>query len=361
MAQTVNAALARKLSAGREGFKNRPRSILRVLRLGFARAAADRLNLPLAVIGAKQSNQPATDLVEDVGDDWLLLFFRGPDGVAAACLDPNTVSAIVQTQTIGQLTATPPEARAFTNTDAAMVAPLVEEALVKAAELAEMAEEEVDLTGYEYMTRAGDLRSLCLTLVEEVYCGFELTIDLAGGVRQGHIAILLPQRPCDVEEDAGAQPDAGARLEQSSGVVRAELNAVLCRMNVPLSDLSALGIGDVLPLERARLDRTEVLAIDRTRAAVGRLGQSGGLRAVRINEHAALPALSDIEAQDFIASRAGTPNRDADAVDVTPYPNVAEIPDALDTDLSFADSDQMVAEISQLAGLTGPDDGADPM
>ena len=233
------------------------------------------------------------------------------------------MSAIVQTQTIGQLTsATPPEARAFTNTDAAMVAPLVEEALVKAAELAEMAEEEVDLSGYEYMARAGDLRSLCLTLVEEVYCGFELTIDLVGGVRQGHIAILLPQRPCDVEEDAGAQPDAGARLEQSSGVVRAELNAVLCRMNVPLSDLSALGIGDVLPLERARLDRTEVLAIDRTRAAVGRLGQSGGLRAVRINEHAALPALSDIEAQDFIASRAGTPNRDADAVDVTPYPNV---------------------------------------
>lgn len=363
MSEAGNTALLRKLSAGREDLKNRPRSVLRALRLGFARAAADRLNLPLAVIGAKQSLQSVNDLVDAVGDDWLLLFLTGPDGVAAACLDPNAVSAILQTQTIGQVTETAPEARAFTNTDAAMTAPLLEAALAKAAELAENASDEVGLIGYEYMSRAQDLRSVCLTLVEDMYCGFELTVDLAGGIRQGHIFVLLPRQSSQVEDCLIPEADEGPSLEQSSGVVRAELNAVLCRMSVPLSDLSGLSAGDILPLQHARLDRTEILAIDRSRTAVGRLGQCGGLRAVRVNEQAPLAALSDVETQEFIESRAASASQNApdmplgaQAVDVTDYRAGPDTLEAQEGDLSFENSEQMVAEISQLAGLSGPDD-----
>ncbi|NVO57215.1 FliM/FliN family flagellar motor switch protein [Rhodobacteraceae bacterium B1Z28] len=367
MGQTVSAALARKLSVGKDDLRDRPRSVLRALRLGFARAAGDRLNLPLAVIGVKQSNRSQDDLVQMIGEDWLLLLFNGTEGVAAACLDPGFVSAIVQTQTIGEVTADPSEARAFTDTDAAMVAPLIEEALIRAVALVEAAADQVCLSGYEFASRAADLRSMSLGLVDDTYRIFDLTVDLAGGLRQGQISILLPDLPVMSAPVEDAQVDTGPCLEQSSGVLRAELNAVLCKMTLPLAGLSGLEVGGLLPLASARLDRTEILTIDRTSAAVGRLGQCGGLRAIRLNEQAPLPALTEPGVPEFVENRSVRARQEpldpsalaADVLDVTPDGGSHHGLNPLDSDLSFANSDQMVAEITQLAGLTSPEDGPD--
>lgn len=149
--------------------------------------------------------------------------------------------------------------------------------------------------------------------------------------------------------------------------MRAELNAVLCRLSLPLSGLSSLNVGDQLPLDWARLDRTEILTIDRSRAAVGRLGQCGGLRAVRLNEHMPLPTLADPEAQRFVESPVREPDPAqtdplSDALDITIYDG-EELPgdmDESDPILTEAGSERMVAEISQLAGLKGLDDESGP-
>ena len=367
MAHSVSAALARKLSVGQDDLSDRPRSILRALRLGFARAAGDRLSLPLAVIGVRQSTRQQNEFVETLGENLLLLLFSGPEGIAAACLDPSCVSAIVQTQTIGEVTEARPNARAFTDTDAAMAAPLIEEALARAASLVEAAADQACLTGYEFRSRSADLGKLSLALVDDAYRVFELTVDLAGGLRQGQITVLLPDHPFLPDEGAASPTEAGPRLEQSAGVVRAELNAVLCRMVLPLSNLSGLKVGDLVPLTGSRVDRTEILSIDRTRVAVGRLGQCGGLRAVRVNEHASLPALADPELGKFVASETRAPQQDIqdasdlvpDTLNVTPYKVETPDPESLESDLDFANSDQIAAEISQLAGLTGPEDGSE--
>lgn len=356
MAQNVSAALARKLSASKEDLTDRPRSIPRALRLGFARAAGDALNLPLAVIGVKQDHHSQDDLAGTIEEDWLMLLFNGVGGVAAACLDPNTVSAIVQTQTIGEVTKDAPSSRAFTDTDAAMVAPLIEGALTHAALLVEAAADHSCLAGYEFTSRVADLRSLSLSLIEDAYYVFDLTVDLAGGLRQGQISVLLPNPPEQIEPVVDDQQDTGPSLEHSAGVVRAELNAVLCRMTLPLGGLAGLKVGGVLPLTGSRLDQTEILTIDRTRAGVGRLGQCGGLRAIRLNEHAAPSTLASAGVQEFIESR--TEESRQDISDVPPYDigKVTTELDAADSDLNFSDSDGMVAEISQLAGLPGPED-----
>ncbi len=362
MAHTAGAALARKLSLGQGDLGDRPRSILRALRLGFARAAGERLNLPLAVIGAKQADRAQARLAATLAEDWLLLKFTGPEGFAAACLDLNCVSAIVQTQTIGEVTLDAPAERGFTDTDAAMAAPLVEDALRRAVGLVDAADQP-GLTGYEYASRAEDLRGLTLSLVADSYRVFDLTVELGGGLRQGQITIVLPDPPAPDEAEIELDVDTGPRLEQSSGVVRAELNAVVCRMRLPLAHLSALEVGSLLPLAGARLDRTEVLTIERTRSSVGRLGQSGGMRAVRLNENVPLPALDALESAEFIESRPANVRGDmADTgVDILSDPldlvaNSTGV-DPLDDDLSLVEPDRMVAEISQLAGLDGPEDG----
>lgn len=360
MAQPLSTALARKISAGRDDPAECAHSIPRALRLGFARAAVDRLNLPLAVIGAKQSQRAPSDLTGVVGDDWLLLTFSSAEGLAAVCLDPASVSAIVQMQTIGEVMSGAISARSFTDTDAAMVAPLIEDALKRASLLVEAAVDQSSLSGHEFSFRAADLRSLSLALVDETHRIFELTVDLAGGLRQGQIAVLLPARLGELDTGEDNKVEAGPRLEQSSGVVRAELNAILCKVTLPLGGLSGLAVGEVVPLTGSRLDRTEILAIDRTRAGVGRLGQCGGMRAVRLNEQAPTPALT--EGQDFIESRAGARQPDiSDAPELMPDApgyDIEAVPTGLDEpqgDLGLVESDKLAAEISQLAGLTGPE------
>ncbi len=357
MTTPVNTALARKLSAGQDGASDSPRSMLRALRLGLARAAGDGMGLALSVIGAKQAVRAQDDMASRVPQGWLLLIFSSDQGgVAAICLEPGCVSAIVQQQTIGMVTADPPSDRAFTDTDAAMAAPLIEDMLRRALDLVEAPSDVASLAGFEFASRAEDRRALILAMVDDSYRVFDLTVELAGGARQGEVLVLLPDRPLSDGDQVDDATQPGLSLDQASGVMRAELNAVINRFSLPLSALSALAAGDVLPLHGARVDRVEVLAIDRARPAVGRLGQCGGMRAVRINEQVLVPT----DPQTFLASRTpSAPDADRSMIPedgVPTDPVLQDIP-MDDDDLMPASPDQMVAEISQLAGLPAPKGG----
>ncbi|WP_170384736.1 FliM/FliN family flagellar motor C-terminal domain-containing protein [Ruegeria atlantica] len=360
MTQSGSTALARKLSVGQEERDDRSRSALRALRLAFARAAGDKLQLPLTVIGAKQSVRATEALIDRIGDDWLILQFVNGNGVvAAACMDMGAASAIVQVQTIGEVLSDTPASRPYTHTDGAMIAPLVEDALMRAVELVDTPADQSSLSGYEYSFRLDDLRAMSLALVEDMYRVFELTVELGGGLRQGRISVFLPELP-NAEEDATTDESTGPVLEKASGVLRAELDTVICRMTLPLASLSDLGVGDILPLTGSRLDRTEVLTIDRRRAAIGRLGQCGGMRAVRLNEYAPLSALTQPGAEDFREARTTKPLQRG--LDMPLQTDIPQAPDSLESvassdaalNLNFADSNQIAAEISELAGLAYP-------
>ncbi|WP_170417867.1 FliM/FliN family flagellar motor C-terminal domain-containing protein [Ruegeria atlantica] len=366
MTQPVSTALARKLSVGQEEQGERPRSVLRALRLAFARTAGDRFQLALSVIGAKQSHRHQDALVDGIEADWMLLHLANADGMSAAiCMDMGAVSAIVQVQTIGEVMSDPPIAREYTDTDAAMVVPLVEGALTRAVGLVDTAADHSSLAGYEFQSRLTDLRSLSLAMVEDAYRVFDLTIELGGGLRQGQISVLLPDRAAEQEGDEGTEVAAGPILEQASGVVRAELNTVINRMSLPLATLSGLSVGDVLPLIGSRLDRAEILTIDRTRTAIGRLGQCGGMRAVRLNECGSATAPEQSDLPEFLEARSNATSPDIlespmptnPTHDVVPIGSLAL--NEVEGDLGLGNPDQMVAEISQLAGLTGLEDEAD--
>ncbi len=365
MTVQANPALARKLSAGQDSVAEPPRSILRALRLGLARAAGDGLGLGLSVIGAKHAKRAQPELAERLQDSWLLLLFLSEQaGATAVCLDPGCVSAIVQQQTIGMVTSDPPSERVFTETDAAMTAPLFEDMLDRARGLVDGPADLISLSGYEYASRSEDVQALLLAMTYDRYRVVELTVELAGGARQGEICILLPDPPQSEKEQAEQENTPGLRLQQASGVMRAELNAVLCRMSLPLTSLSELDVGDVLPLSVAKLDKVQITTIERGRMAIGRLGQCGGMRAVRINEHRASTALTYSEPQPFLPSQPRTDN--AGGQDITTasesgltegFSNLTSI--GVDDDageLLLTDSKQMISEISQLAGLPRSDE-----
>lgn len=359
MSKTVSAALARKLSAGQEGTGSKPRALLRALRLAIARAAVERFKLSASVIAAKQVSKCQEVVTSGLEDGQMFLLFATKEGrVASVVLDVGLVSAIIQMQTMGQVFADPPQPRALTDTDAAMVVPLVEDMLERARELVDDQSDAARLNGYEFASRAVDRRMLSLALVEDGYDGFEFTVELEGGVRQGTLRILLPEISVAEGQATHADLEPLKTLSQAAGVVPAELNAVICRMNLPLTTLSDLGIGDLLPLAGARLDRIDIAAIDRTKATTGRLGQCGGQRAVRINEFLQAPATTRPEALSFVEhTRRDAPVEIAD-VDLSRQDAVVQdrshAQSAVDEDFAQASTERLAFEISELAGLPAP-------
>ncbi len=364
MSKPVNAALARKLSAGQKGLSNTARGMLRALRLGLARSAVERIRLAVSVIGVRHSTRKQETVTQGLGEDWLLLLFSAADHrVAAMALDPGFVSAIIQKQTIGEVFQDPPQPRPFTDTDAAMVAPLVEGSAVRAVEMLEDPIDISRLSGMEFSSRAADLRAVALALVEESYDVFDLTVELEGGIRQGTMSVLLPEAPRPDSSTADAADETTARLSAATAVMRAELMAVIGRLHLPLVELSSLNTGDLLPLTGGRLDEIDILAIDRTRATKGRLGQCGGMRAIRVNERIQAPVVSkgdDVAFVEHDSSRRQNPSREmdlpSDAFDLgdDDLLQPSDMAAAIDHDMADIDTKRIASEISELAGLPAP-------
>lgn len=279
--EQTGSAVQRKLAVASNGSQTGERTALRALRLGFARAAAAVCDLPLAVIGATQRRAGPDDVADYIRKDWLLLLLDGPDcRVGALLFDPDSIAALIQHQTMGAVSGGPITDRPFTETDAAMVEPLVDAMLQKAGELVQVATDARCLSGYSFGARSEDARSLALTLEADQYRVFELSLDFTGGIVQGTACLILPEPPEPKVNKSNNKPGPG--MAKAVGAASADMNAVICRVRVTLAELSALSPGDVLPLTQGRFDKTELLAISGQRITTGQLGQAGGFRAVRL-------------------------------------------------------------------------------
>lgn len=306
--------LERKLAAASEAERGSGRSALRALRLSVARTAKDLFDLPLAVIGAKQARCEQEGIAGVLSDDRLLVLLDGAQGQSGAvCMDGACVSALIQQQTMGKVTGAQMAERGFTGTDAALVEPLIETLLSRAADLADLPEDQRCLGGFRFGARVEDVRSLQLALEADRFRVFDLTIDIAEGAMQGAICLLLPDLPLEPGKDGtrgapGVPP--GPKLDQAFGVMRAELTATICRLRISLTELAAMQPGDVLPLVRERLEETELVTINGQVVAAGRLGQINGLRALRLNETRVQPDLAELAAEAGFATRIVAPEPD---------------------------------------------------
>ncbi len=313
--------LQRKMAAGRDAAESIGRSAAAALRLAIARAADDLFDLALVVIGVSQARVTQDELAPHLPQDRLLVMLDGPEGqFGILTLDRMLLTALIQQQTMGQISGMVPDDRPFTSTDASLAAPLVDEMLTRAADLADKPIDIQCLSGFRFGARAEDARSAMLSIEAERFRLFELTLEFGSEGKQGVLTLVLPEpikaaTGQEVEADSTA-PKLGAAIEMA----RADLTAVICTMRVSLSDLSAMAPGDVLPLVKDHLDRTELVGITGQPVAVGRLGQIGGLRALRLNE------------TKLRMTRA--PDQSGFAADIGAQPSVANDPDVLEGELA---------------------------
>jgi flagellar motor switch protein FliM len=153
--------------------------------------------------------------------------------------------------------------------------------------------DEADLVwagGFRYASFLDDPRPLGLLLEDIAYRVLLTEVSVGGGARTGHILLVLPAVGRGVRPRAAlhAVPEAVAShafaadlAEQIEGAPCA-LDAVIHRLQCPLSSVIALQVGDVLPLGMASVDKIGFEGLDGQRVAEGRLGQNSGMRAVRL-------------------------------------------------------------------------------
>jgi flagellar motor switch protein FliM len=285
--------IRRKVTAARGEMAEGGPGADRGWRLALARAARDQLKAPLEVTMLAQARVGLAEVLEVPPDRALVAVLEGPDeGLGMLALSPEVLQAMVEVLTIGRVAPMAAAARKPTRTDAAMLAPMIDAALI---DLEAGLAEEADLTwagGWRYASFLEDPRPLGLMLEDIAYRLVTVEVDLSLGARRGRVVLALPAegRGCKPRSKAaGAISDTVAaerrfaeELAEQVSSAEVRLEAVLTRVSLPLSQVVGLSVGNQLVLNAAALDKISLEGLDGRKMAEGRLGQNRGLRAVRL-------------------------------------------------------------------------------
>lgn len=258
----------------------------RAWRLALARAARNGLGLDLEFRRMTIRRCSLAELLDLPPERALMALLDGPEaGLGLMVLSAPVLSAFIEIQTIGRVSAQPVAARKPTRTDAAMVAGAIDAAL---SELDTVLADEADRTwaaGFRYASFLEDARPLALLLEEDSYRVLVAEVALAGGAKAGEVILALPAagrgvRPVAEADVAG--PHFAAALQAQVLQADCVLAAVIGRVALPLGRVMALAAGEVLPLATAALDAVALETLDGRRMATGRLGQNRGMRALKL-------------------------------------------------------------------------------
>lgn len=267
----------------------------RALRLAFARAAEAGAKLAVTVLGVTDETLPLDEALGRVNEAHLLVGVTGPTGLAGlAALDLQTRAAVVEVVTTGKLFPRPAAERAATGADAALCTPLLTAFLDLLPEFCAGTVLQGWTDGYRIGTRLPDRRAASLQLDDQDYRIVGLTLDFGSSERQGEVLLLLPSHHIDAP--AAVDPAAPSRwhddLAEAVGAAAANLHAVLHRPRLPIREVEAFEVGQIVPLPGVTVNSVRLEAADGSVAARARLGQVSGMRAVRL-ESAPMPELQD--------------------------------------------------------------------
>ncbi len=279
------AVKTRKLARAAEARAQKDGDLSPALRMGFARAAKDLLDLPLAVIGIERSAPSPADAAALCADGALCFVLGAPEAPrAAAFLGAGVVAALIRQQTIGQISSgsSQQEPRPLTATDAALCAPFVEAGFHQIRRLAPQEAQRLGLDDALCCTWVRAVHDVRMALSTQDYGRVVLDLDLGGGLVQGQIALLIQQEQATDHAEAKDAPPPRTGPAEVMLDIPTELDAVLCRMSLSLTALGDLSPGDILPLPGATVDRTALVDLDGQDVARVVLGQLNGARAVRI-------------------------------------------------------------------------------
>lgn len=269
-----------------------PETAARAWRIGLARAARDQVALALETITLRDDRMSLAELLDLPLDRAFCAVLEGPqNGLGLLVFSAEVLAALIEMQTLGAVSSTPPLPRRPTRTDAAMSVRLIDHAL-EALETALATSPDLTWTaGFRYASFLEDARPLGLLLEDMPYRVLRLDVDLAEGAQRGQVLLALPAegrgpRPApfsrpSLDPAPGVMVWAGA-LRDAVQEAEVVLDAQVGRIRLPLAQAMALQVGMILPLGAARIDAVSLVGFEGKVVGQGRLGQNRGMRALRL-------------------------------------------------------------------------------
>jgi flagellar motor switch protein FliM len=265
-----------------------------VWRRVLPRAAADGMGLELAV---SRFEERSLDLHEELsveeGALLLLLVEDGGSPAGLAVLDPSLLVGLIEMQTTGRVSSGRRDPRRPTAVDAALARHALDGWL---SGVADARGEARWLTG----ASVPDLRTALLKLEEGRWTETRVDLDLCSGKRSGRLQLFRP-----VPVAAVTHPAEPEGLQAVLLPVETRLEAVLCRVRIPLGTVVSLSPGELVPLQGVSLRSIRLEAPVGRLVAQVHLGQSRGYRAVRILRDGAPDVTSDARRLDEDAETRG--------------------------------------------------------
>ncbi|SHJ39050.1 flagellar motor switch protein FliM [Palleronia salina] len=247
---------------------------------GFVRSIA----LEATVQEIAQTTVTPEDLRETVAPGSLVALLDGPAGYGLAILDPGGLAAMIEVQTMGRVQSRGLADRPVTALDAAMVADALDRVLaVQETLAAEMGAGRM-MSGYRFAMRIANLREIALSLDDAPHDRVSISFAAGpGGPRQARLDIVLPRRDVAAASSDGPVSSAWSQgLEQRLLGAEVTLRATLAQTRMTAADLQALAPGDTIALPQGALGAVALVGPGGHVLGTGRLGQSGGQKAIRL-------------------------------------------------------------------------------
>ena len=292
MTEGTHANILRRM-AGMQvgGDAQSPLTSSRAVRLVLAKVAQDSVGLPLAVSSVAEDVADLDATLAALPDGLMLVRLeRADQTVGLMGLDMQLRAAVLEVTTTGKLLAQVAEDRPPTGTDRFLCDALIKGFLDSFPE----AVRATAFEGWAQDTAAGELfadtRLAGLILAPNRYRTVQMTVQLGQTDRQGLLLLALPLPEPDPVEGL-PKPEAIAWEPAFTAAVTAapvSLAARLHNFRLTLAEARPLKVGAVLPLGGCTVSSARLCTTDGRLVARGRLGQSGGMRALRIEAPPAL-------------------------------------------------------------------------
>ncbi len=297
MTDSTQVPLLRRMTRLRhDAMAENPLTSSRALRLVLSKAASDTVGLVLTVQGVSEDVRKLDDLLTGLSNDLLLVgLMRDARLVGVAAIDMQLRAAILEMQIIRALIDKPADDRMPTGTDKVMCDPMLSTFLAALPE----ALLGTDLDGWVDDVLVGDRLESCrlagLVLDDCHYTDMQMSVGLGITDRQGllQIALPVPNRPAQPHDKDPVSVDWDSALQDTVAEAPASLDALLHEFTIPLAQANALAVGTVLPLPGCTVNSVRLMAPDGYEVAQAKLGQVGGMRAVRL-QSVPLPEMAEL-------------------------------------------------------------------
>lgn len=256
----------------------------KAMRLALAKAGDEALGAVVALRDFDGDRVLPDVLAKDLADPALFLQIDGAGlarGLIVAC--PQTVAALIEAQTLGQVLAVEAPARRPTRTDAALASGFLGMLLTGFAALAGTATDPPPVEGFACGAPLPDARGAVMALADRMHLRYRAEVDFGHGAKTGRLQLILPaERPAAAAGAGRGGTGWSRQLETAVLGAPARFEAVLCRIRLPIADVAGLTPGQMLPLKGATLDGVSLVGADGRALMQARLGRSGPSRALRL-------------------------------------------------------------------------------